>query len=88
MKNVSFDQMQSLNNLIDRQSKIKDTALYCHIEALTMSLGKLSIIRSKANEFEEDQLMNTLISEISEAISYTLIDLQEIQTEYKSLLNQ
>lgn len=86
MKNISFDQMQSINNLIDRNAKIKDTALSCHVEALTMSLGKLALVRTKANEFEEDQLMNTLISEISEAISYTLIDLQEIQTEYQSLL--
>lgn len=88
MKNVSFDQMQSLNNLIDRQSKIKDTALYIHIEALTMSLGKLAIIRSKANEFEEDWLMNTLLDEMSEAMTYTLVDLREILEEYQSLLKQ
>lgn len=86
MKNISFDQMQSLNNLIDRQSKIKDTALYCHVEALTLAAGKLAIIRTKANEFEEDSLLTSLLNEISEAMAYTLIDLQEILTEYKSLL--
>lgn len=86
MKNVSFDQMQSINNLIDRQSKIKDTALSCHIEALTISLGKLAIIRTKVNEFKEDILLTSLLDEISEAMTYTLVDLREIQEEYKSLL--
>ena len=84
MKNISFDQMQTLANLLDTSIDLKDSTINGHINELTQSLANLAIMRTYDNM--ED--FHKLIQSVSDSIAYTLISLREIreiQTEYMQL---
>ena len=81
MKNVSFDSMQTLANLLTPGVDPKDSDINGHINELTQSLANLAIMRTYDNM--ED--FHKLIQSVSDSIAYTLISLREIQTEYLQL---
>ena len=79
--NVSFDSMQTLDNLLTPGVDPKDSDINGHINELTQSLANLAIMRTYDNM--ED--FHKLIQSVSDSIAYTLISLREIQTEYLQL---
>lgn len=84
MKNVSFDQMQTLDNLLTPGVDLNDTTIDGHINELTQALANLAIMRT----YDDMESFHTLLQSVSTAIAYTLIDLKEIQEEYKQLAKQ
>ena len=81
MKNISFDQMQTLANLLDTGVDPKDSTINGHINELTQSLANLAIMRT----YDNTEDFHKLIQSVSDSIAYTLISLREIQTEYLQL---
>ena len=81
MKNISFDQMQTLANLLDTSIDLKDSTINGHINELTQSLANLAIMRT----YDNTEDFHKLIQSVSDSIAYTLISLREIQTEYMQL---
>lgn len=84
MKNVSFDQMQTLANLLTPGVDPKDSTINGHINELTQSLANLAIMRT----YDDMESFHTLLQSVSTAITYILIDLKGIQEEYKQLAKQ
>ena len=84
MKNISFDQMRTLDNLLTPGVDPKDSTINGHINELTQSLANLAIMRT----YDDMESFHTLLQSVSTAITYTLIDLKEIQEEYKQLAKQ
>ena len=69
MKNISFDQMQTLANLLDTSIDLKDSTINGHINELTQSLANLAIMRT----YYTMEVFHKLLHSLSDSIGYTLI---------------